>query len=66
MVVHGQERLANLPEHDARRRMHMCHGTDVGSRGVDARMDPELGIGLALTFAPVAVQVEDEQPRGIG
>ena len=65
-VVQNLQRLANLAERNARRRMHVGYPTDIGPRSVDPGVDPELGIRVALALPLLAVQVEHQQPVGVG
>ncbi len=64
--MQDSEWLTDLTQHDAGGRVDMGHARDVWPRGVDPRVDPELGIGLAITGADVAVDVQDQQALGSG
>src|SRR5437879_1049568 len=60
-VVYDAHGLTNLPERDARRGVDVCDGADVRSSGIDARVDPQLGVRLALTRQALSVRIEDKQ-----
>src|SRR5207244_9763533 len=46
--------------HDAAGRVHVGHRPDVRTRGVDARVDPELAVGRAFALQHVAVGVHQQ------
>ena len=66
MVVQRQQSLTDLPEYDTRWRMHVRDGANVRSRRVNARVYPELGVRLTVSRPLIAVEVEHQQPRGVG
>src|SRR6185437_11908318 len=61
LVVHDAVRLADLREAYAGARMRVHHAAHVGTRRVDARVDPELAVRLALAFAHASAGVDHQQ-----
>ena len=60
-VVQDAQRLADLAEGHAGRGVHVRHRADIWSGRVDACVDPELGVGLAVAVEGLTVQVQDQE-----
>ncbi len=60
------QRLTDLRQRDTGGRVDVGNCPDVGSPGVDAGVDPQLGVGLAIACEFLPVKVEDKQTIGTG
>jgi aspartate dehydrogenase len=63
-VVHDAHGLADLAERNARWGMDVRDRSDLRPRRVDARMNPQLGVWLAIAPQPLAIDIENEQSIG--
>src|SRR6185312_5390658 len=66
LVMDNAMRLADLREAHACGRVRVDHASHVGTGGVDARVDPELAVGLALALHDAALRIDREERRGLG
>ena len=60
VVVQRHQRLPNLPQHHAGRRVHVHDRANIRPGGVDARVNPELGVRLPFALNPVAIDIEHQ------
>ena len=61
LVVHDPMRVSQLREAHASLGMGMDDAADVGTRGVDAGVDPAFAVRRALAREELAIGVQDQQ-----